>query len=76
MEFIREVDAGYQVNPIQSTVYHGDAATLLKRFPDNFFRCVVTSPPYWGLRDYGTKGQIGNEEDPSEYVQRLIPVFE
>lgn len=39
-------------------------------------QCCVTSPPYWGLRDYGVKGQIGLERTPSEYVERMVAVFE
>lgn len=38
-------------------------------------QCVVTSPPYWGLRDYGVSGQIGLEDTPEEYVERLVGVF-
>ena len=60
----------------ESTVFVGDARTLLRRFPPEFFKCCVTSPPYWGLRDYGTGGQIGAEEEPSTYIQHLVAVFE
>jgi site-specific DNA-methyltransferase (adenine-specific) len=57
-------------------VFQGDAKVLLKQLPSNFFRCCITSPPYWGLRDYGTEGQIGAEEEPSDYIGRLVTVFE
>ena len=57
-------------------VFQGDAEVLLKQFPSNFFRCCITSPPYWGLRDYGTEGQIGAEEEPSDYICHLVAVFE
>jgi site-specific DNA-methyltransferase (adenine-specific) len=76
MKFVREPDLHYALNPGESTVYQGDAAKVLRQLPDQFFRCVVTSPPYWGLRDYGTNGQIGAEDDPAEYVSRLVEVFE
>ncbi len=76
MEFIQEPLETYAQGITQSTIFQGDAEKLLQRFPANFFRCCVTSPPYWGLRDYGTKDQIGNEDDPDEYVQRIVDVFE
>jgi site-specific DNA-methyltransferase (cytosine-N4-specific) len=76
MQFIRETKAGYRLSPTQSTVYQGDAEAILTQLPDQFFQCVVTSPPYWGLRDYGAVGQIGAEDTPDEYVARLVAVFE
>lgn len=42
---------------------------------DNTVQCVVTSPPYYGLRDYGTADQIGLEPTPDEYVAKLVQVF-
>lgn len=42
---------------------------------DESAQCVVTSPPYWGLRDYGVAGQIGLEKTPSEYVEKIVEVF-
>src|SRR5690349_16879152 len=53
----------------------GDALAQLHTFPDAFFDCCVTSPPYWGLRDYGVKGQLGLETTPAEYVANLVLVF-
>ena len=47
----------------------------LKKIDDNSIQCVVTSPPYWGLRDYGVKGQIGLEQMPEDYVNNLVKVF-
>lgn len=49
---------------------------LLKRVPDNSISTVVTSPPYWGLRNYGVKGQLGLESTPEEFVDKLVEVFE
>lgn len=56
-------------------IYQGDTLEILKTWPDEFVQCVVTSPPYWGLRDYGAEGQIGLESTPDEYVQKIVEVF-
>jgi DNA modification methylase len=53
----------------------GDALKTLKRLPDESIDCVVTSPPYWALRDYGVKGQIGLESSIEEYLEKLINIF-
>lgn len=53
----------------------GDAAATLRRLPDASHQCCVTSPPYYGLRDYGVDGQIGLEETPAAYIDRLVAVF-
>ncbi len=76
MEFVCESQASYSTGITESMVFHGDAEVLLGRLPRNFFRCCVTSPPYWGLRDYSADGQIGAEDDPEEYIGRLVDVFE
>lgn len=47
----------------------------LKGIPDNSIDCIITSPPYWGLRDYKVEGQIGLEKTPEEYVAKLVEVF-
>lgn len=54
----------------------GDAKEVLCTLPDQSVQCCVTSPPYWGLRDYGVNGQIGLEETPEAYVARLIEIFQ
>lgn len=56
-------------------VHNMDCLEGLKQLDDNSIDCCVTSPPYWGLRDYGVPGQIGLEETPREYVDKLLPVF-
>lgn len=56
-------------------IYCGDALTVLKILPDNSVNCCVTSPPYYALRDYGVDGQIGREETPALYVERLTSIF-
>jgi DNA modification methylase len=53
----------------------GDALTVLQTLPTESVHCVVTSPPYWGLRDYGTPGQLGLEATPEEYVVKMVAVF-
>ena len=53
----------------------GDALEQLKTLPDGSVHCCVTSPPYYGLRDYGVAGQIGLEDTPEAYVARLVEVF-
>jgi DNA modification methylase len=57
------------------TLYVGDAAEVLACLPADSIDCVVTSPPYWALRDYGVEGQIGLEPTPQEFVERLVGVF-
>ena len=59
----------------KSIVYLGDAYTVLKKLPSDFFQTAVTSPPYWGLRDYGTEGQIGSEERLADYIENLVRIF-
>jgi len=55
--------------------YNENCLETMKRMPDNFIDCVVTSPPYWGLRDYGHDEQIGLEATPEEYVSKMIEIF-
>jgi len=54
---------------------HGDVLDALRTLPDKSVHCIVTSPPYWGLRDYGVAGQLGLEDTPEEYVGKLVAVF-
>lgn len=53
----------------------GDCIDVLPRIPDGSVNCCVTSPPYFGLRDYGVDGQIGLEQTPEEYVTKMVEVF-
>jgi site-specific DNA-methyltransferase (adenine-specific) len=53
----------------------GDCVSGLRTLDDASVHCCVTSPPYWGLRDYGHEGQIGLEATPEAYVERLVEVF-
>jgi len=56
-------------------IHTGDSLAVLQTLPAASVQCCVTSPPYWGLRDYGHDGQIGLEETPDQYVARLVAVF-
>ena len=56
----------------KNKIYWGDCLDLIKKVPDNSIDCIITSPPYWALRDYGFKGQIGLEEHPEEYVDKIV----
>ena len=54
----------------------GDSRNVLSFVEDNTFQCCITSPPYWGLRDYGVDGQIGAEVSLHQYLQDLTAIFE
>ncbi|MBU9711084.1 DNA-methyltransferase [Evansella tamaricis] len=56
-------------------IYLGHCLEVLKSLPNEFVNTCVTSPPYWGLRDYGMGEQIGLEETPEQYVSNLVNVF-
>ena len=53
----------------------GDCRDVLRTLPDESVQCVVTSPPYYGLRDYGVDGAIGLEQTPEEYIAEMVDVF-
>src|SRR3989344_8452811 len=55
---------------------HGDALKILKRLPDESIDMIITSPPYWSLRDYEVQGQIGIEKTYREYIDRLCTIFD
>jgi len=56
-------------------IHTGDCRDVLPTLPAQSVQCVVTSPPYWGLRDYGVEGQIGLEPTPEEYLSTMVDVF-
>lgn len=62
-------------NDSASALYVGDARDVLSGMPDGSADCIVTSPPYWGKRDYGVAGQYGSEADPAAYVETLRATF-
>lgn len=59
----------------QYELHVGDCIESLKNMSDQSVNCCVTSPPYYALRDYGVEGQIGLEETPEEFIQKLVEVF-
>lgn len=60
---------------VANQILCGDALTTLKTLPSESVHCIVTSPPYYALRDYGVDGQIGLEETPAAFVAKLVEVF-
>lgn len=70
----RDIDKCFQ-EMILNRIINSDCLEGLKTLPDNSIDCCVTSPPYWGLRDYGHEGQIGMEETPDSFVKSLVWVF-
>lgn len=59
----------------ESAVLEGNALAVLRSLPSDSVRCAITSPPYWGLRDYGIQGQIGLEPSLSQFLDQLTLVF-
>jgi DNA modification methylase len=57
-------------------VYLGDSQHVLTTLPDECFDCVITSPPYYWLRDYGIKGQVGHEDTVTEYIDSLATIMD
>src|SRR5690606_41310047 len=60
---------------MKNVILQGDVIETLRTLPDRIVHTCVTSPPYWGLRDYGVPGQIGLEPTPEEYVEKMVEVF-
>ncbi|MBU4121328.1 MAG: site-specific DNA-methyltransferase, partial [Proteobacteria bacterium] len=75
--FVRECAAELQekIVLIGSTILKGDALQILHSLPSESVQCAVTSPPYWGLRDYHIEGQIGLESTLPQFINRLVAVF-
>jgi len=59
----------------QVTIHNGEALETLRTLSDESINMCVTSPPYWGLRDYGVNGQLGLESTPEEYISKLVEIF-
>jgi len=55
-------------------IYQGDVLEVLKSWEDESVDCIITSPPYYGLRDYGVKGQLGLEKTLTEYLDKMLAV--
>jgi len=60
---------------MRADIHVGDVRDVLASLPGESVHCVVTSPPYFGLRDYGVAGQIGLEPTPDEYIETMVRVF-
>lgn len=63
------------VDPSSIEIILGDVREALRLIPDDTFQCAITSPPYWGVRDYGVEGQIGAEPILTDYIDDLVKVF-
>ena len=61
---------------IKNSIINSDVMEGLKILPDNSIDCVITSPPYWSLRDYGVGDQLGLEPTFQEYIQKLCNIFD
>lgn len=68
--------SGETASGITWKVHQGDALQVLKTISKDQFHCVVTSPPYFWLRDYGVAGQIGHEENVTDYVEAVVRIME
>lgn len=75
MDTVSATSADDPVALVRPTLFRGAAEAVLPALPDGWFRTCVTSPPYWGLRDYAEEDQIGAEPDPALYVERLTAIF-
>ncbi len=64
-----------EVRTVTWQILQGDVRAVLPTLAAESVNCVVTSPPYWGLRDYGVDGQIGQEASPEEFVATMVEVF-
>ncbi len=71
----KKISAPHKIDIAHSSIVEGDALHVLGRLPSDFFQCVVTSPPYWGLRDYGIEGQLGLELIQAQYINQLVRIF-
>ena len=63
------------MNQYINKILEGDTLEVLKELPDESVDMIITSPPYWGLRDYGVSGQLGHEENFNDYIDKLIHIF-
>ncbi len=70
-----KVDKPEKLHFSDSVIYEGDALSVLQRLPDCVVQSVITSPPYWGLRDYSIPDQLGLEGSLSQYINSLRSIF-
>ncbi len=71
----KNIQAPAQLTLEDSLVLQGDSYHALRRLPSESVQCAVTSPPYWGLRDYCIDGQIGLENSLPQFINRLVAIF-
>jgi len=71
----RKIVPPQKIPLIESLILEGDSLDILRLIPSNSIQCVITSPPYWGLRDYNIHGQIGLEPSLQEYINHLVAIF-
>jgi site-specific DNA-methyltransferase (adenine-specific) len=71
----RKITPPNTINLDDSIIMEGDALHAIRLLPSNSIQCVVTSPPYWGLRDYGIDGQIGLEGTLPQFINHLVAIF-
>ena len=76
MTALPTVYSGSTKSNVDWTIINGDATQVLRKLPSDNFNCVVTSPPYYWLRDYDVDGQIGQEDTVSGYVKSICSVFD
>jgi DNA modification methylase len=86
IEFVKETNLSNRYQTVKSSSLMlgtgedfkcivGDSRYALTYFKDDTFQCCITSPPYWGLRDYSIEGQIGAEDSLDEYISDLVDIF-
>ena len=69
--------ANSKIGPFDiDTIVIGDCLDVMRQMPDGCAHTCVTSPPYWGLRDYGIDGQLGLEKTPEEYVEHMVEIMQ
>jgi site-specific DNA-methyltransferase (adenine-specific) len=71
----RKITSPQRIRLADSLVLEGDSLDVLRLLPSNSVQCAITSPPYWGLRDYNINGQIGLEPTLQEFINHLVAVF-
>jgi len=71
----RKIIPPQKIRITESLVLEGDSLDVLRLLPSNSIQCAITSPPYWGLRDYNIQGQIGLEPTLQEFINHLVAIF-
>ncbi|EMY4501217.1 site-specific DNA-methyltransferase [Salmonella enterica subsp. enterica] len=75
LDLFEQTEQCIESNSRSCKIIVGDAREVIQELDSNIFDCVVTSPPYWGLRDYGNGGQIGAEDNVNDYISDLVLLF-